>query len=136
MKAHRPTADDSSIAFGLEAYRSRTQRHNPPYATPGYICFRIHDVTQHHRQRQATGILAGHEPHQALIDIFADQRAYPCLVRDIQPLAFARQIDVLVVTNGQDEVDIARCLYVAARIFREQRVLIDDPPRHQLRSDQ
>lgn len=46
------------------------------------------------------GILTGYEPHQTFINVLTDQTTHACLVWDIQSLALACNIGILVVADG------------------------------------
>ena len=77
----------------------------------------------------------GNKAHETPVDIFTEKSPRSGLIRNVQSFAFARQIDVLIVTDSQNKVDIARHQYIAILVFGEKSLLINDPPRERLRKD-
>ncbi|RWA75342.1 MAG: hypothetical protein EOQ28_09610 [Mesorhizobium sp.] len=136
VETERIPSHGRSIAFHLKPNGCGSDRHCTPQAAPGMVDSGIHDVAEHHSQRETIGILTGNEAHKSFIDIFTHEPPHSCFIGDIQSLALAGEIHVLVVSDGEHEIDVAGHRDVPRDILNEERVLVDYSAWHLFGSDQ
>jgi hypothetical protein len=111
VASHEPdrlSCEGRRVSRILEPDLQAPRLHSVSRSFPSPVMTCIHDIAEHHRERQTARILTRYESHEPVINIFAHKAFESGLERNVQPLAPASQVDIFVITNGQHEVYIAR----------------------------